>query len=164
MQNDLDINELFTIEVLSTYPDFRSRWNSQIFPIRRMRTIDLVRWLDAKAPPPERPSDPPVVHLQVASFWPYWDAFKIEFKLLLCTKNRKYSSLRRELRKQKGTAQPALVSVISAAIGANLGTMGVVIAPIVVMSLMTVLSIGREAYCRTVDIDSLIAIPPDPPD
>jgi hypothetical protein len=93
---------------------------------------------------------------------PFWEAFKVEFKLFLCTKNRKYQKLRREIAatvaESKDKAQPILVSMIAAAIGAKVGTLGVVIAPLVVISLMTVLTIGKEAYCRTVDVDSLIAL------
>jgi len=160
---DFDLYVVFTLDVLSRHPDFHPIWNSDFLNIHGMKTIDIVRWLNADAPPRERNPNYAYLITPRDSFWPYWEAFKVEFKVFLCTKNRKYSRLRRELGKQEGATQPALISLISATIGAQIGTIGVVIAPLVVLSVITVLKIGKEAYCRTVDIDSVIAVPPDKP-
>ena len=151
----LAVEEVFTFEVLSTYPPIRRMFsNDAMVPIRGMKTIDIVRWLDARAPPPDKP--PPN---QIPHHMPFWEAFKKEFKIFLCTKHRKYQRLRREISNHGGKTQAALVSLISASIGVNIGTLGVVVAPLVVVSLITVLKIGKEAYCKTVDLDALIAVP-----
>ena len=86
-------------------------------------------------------------------------AFKVEFKIFLCTRSRKYAGLRRDLAKGEGQSQRALVSLISTAIGAEMGRSALVLAPLVVVALITLLKIGKEAYCRTVNIDSLVVVP-----
>jgi hypothetical protein len=152
--DDFDIEGVFTLEVLASYPGIYSMFHHDIMNIEGMKTIDAVRWLAAKAPR-QRSLEIQPSHLQ------YWEAFKVKFKIFLCTKNKKYQNLRKEITKGERTAQVALVSSISSVIGSYLGTAGAVVAPLVVLSLISVIKIGKEAYCRTIDIDSLIAVPKD---
>jgi hypothetical protein len=148
-----NIEDVFTIDILSTYPSF-GRYGFE--SIHGFKTIDAVRWLDARAA-----KKPPVQH--IPHHMGYWDAFKSEFKIFLCTKDRKYKALRSRVKKLGTAGQVATVAAISDVIAKNVGTTGIVVGTLVVVSLITVLKIGQEAYCKTIDIDSLVALPHDPP-
>ena len=84
----------------------------------------------------------------------YWRAFLNEFKIFLCTNDKKYASLRRELALVEGKSQAALVSVIAASIGASIGAIATVIAPLVKLSLIVVIRVSKEAFCRMQEIDT----------
>jgi hypothetical protein len=84
----------------------------------------------------------------------YWAAFKAEFRLFLCTKDKKYAALRRSLSSATAKSEAALVSAISAAIGAYIGAVAAVVSPLATLSLFVALRLGREAYCKAGDIDT----------
>jgi hypothetical protein len=69
-------------------------------------------------------------------------------KFSFVRKNRKYASLRRRLVLSGNESQTALVSVIAASIGARVGAIRAVIAPLVILSLIVVMRVGIEAFCR----------------
>jgi hypothetical protein len=155
---DLDINEVFSLEVLSAYPRLRIYLEEDPpFNALMWNTGDIVRWMALKAP---RREEPPREVLP--SHLGYWDAFKVEFKIFLCTKNRKYQTLRREVASHGKASQTVAVGLISGAIGAKLGTVAGVVTPLVIISLIIVLKLGKEAYCRTVDVDLLAPFSGDP--
>jgi hypothetical protein len=77
----------------------------------------------------------------------YWKRVKRELHLLICTNDQRYETLRRYIGKESKTTQIALVSTISASIGAYLGMAATVIGPFVTLGLMALLQIGRNAWC-----------------
>lgn len=77
----------------------------------------------------------------------YWRRVKTELHLLVCTNDRKYAALRKHLGKEGRTTQIAIVSSISAAIGAIIGTSAAVIGPFVTLGLMALLQVGTNAWC-----------------
>jgi hypothetical protein len=83
----------------------------------------------------------------------YWDAFKKEFHVLLCTKHRKYGKLRNNLAKSNDKAQLAVVSGISAAIAGSLGVVAGELVPICAICLIAVLKLGKEAFCQAKTLD-----------
>ena len=117
--NDLIIEEIFTYEVLVACPPIRQSLRStDVLDIRRMKTVDLVRWLDARAPPRRRVASnedggkPPVAR-PLPQHTPFWEAFKVEFKLFLCTKNRKYQKLRREIAAAAAESKSRSIKLLS---------------------------------------------------
>jgi hypothetical protein len=77
----------------------------------------------------------------------YWKRVKHELHLLVCTNDRKYATLRKHLGKEGRTTQVAIVSSISAAIGAIIGASAAVIGPFVTLGLMALLQVGTNAWC-----------------
>ena len=77
----------------------------------------------------------------------YWKRVKRELHLLICTNDQRYETLRRDIGKESKTTQIALVSTISASIGAYLGMAATVIGPFVTLGLMALLQVGRNAWC-----------------
>ena len=148
-EDDFDIATVFTLEVLNRYPELPIRGVRAATEFPRLWTVgDFVRWMAARAPkepPPKR----------IPSHLEYWERFKIEFRIFLCTRSRKYQKLRRQVAFHGLQSQTVAVSIISVAIGDQLGVFAGVITPLVVISSITVLSLGKEAYCRSVDVDRL---------
>jgi hypothetical protein len=70
---------------------------------------------------------------------------------LLCTKDKKYASVRSKLSKESGAAHTAIVSMIAAAVGAQLGLMSGLLVPLVALILVCILKVGKEAYCAGVE-------------
>ncbi len=77
----------------------------------------------------------------------YWKRVKRELHILICTNDRKYETLRRYIGKESKTTQVALVSTISASIGAYLGMAATVVGPFVTLGLMALLQVGTNAWC-----------------
>jgi hypothetical protein len=77
----------------------------------------------------------------------YWKRIKHELHLLVCTDDKKYAPLRKHLGKEGRSTQVAIVSSISAAIGAIIGASAAVIGPFVTLGLMALLQVGTNAWC-----------------
>jgi hypothetical protein len=76
-----------------------------------------------------------------------WRRVKHEMNLLLCTKDKKYAALRKQLSKEGAYTHGAIVSAIAAAVGASLGLVSGLLVPLVALMLVAMLKVGKEAYC-----------------
>ncbi|WP_156992244.1 hypothetical protein [Paraburkholderia oxyphila] len=83
----------------------------------------------------------------------YWELLKKEFRLLLCTNDKKYRALRKHLAKTGDKSQLAVVSAISAAVAASLSVTAAALVPVCAICLIAVLKLGKEAYCQTQNLD-----------
>jgi hypothetical protein len=79
----------------------------------------------------------------------YWNRVKRELHLLLCTKDKKYAALRRQLRSKGGHTQMVLVGTISASVGSSLGLGAGAVVPLAALCLIAALRVGVEAYCSS---------------
>ena len=79
----------------------------------------------------------------------FWEAVKVEFRILICTEDEKYSDLRKKLalESQKGTK--SAVALISASVGSILGVKATLLVGFCAVVLYGVLKVGKEAYCST---------------
>ena len=77
----------------------------------------------------------------------YWERVKEEIHILLCTNDQKYASLRHQLSSKGSRTQTAIVSTISAAVGAKAGFVAGAVVPLAALCLLAVLQLGKEAYC-----------------
>jgi hypothetical protein len=59
----------------------------------------------------------------------YWRQLKQEFRLFLCTKDKKYATLRRELGEKGKRSQTFVISALSAAMAHSLGVAAGVLTP-----------------------------------
>jgi hypothetical protein len=78
----------------------------------------------------------------------YWKRVRKEMNILLCTNDVKYKTIRSQLLKQGTATQTFIVSQISLAVGASLGTAAGAIVPLVAICLLGLLQVGKEAYCK----------------
>jgi hypothetical protein len=78
----------------------------------------------------------------------FWENVKDEFRLLVCTNDKKYRELRRLVKEKGGQTQVAIITAIASAIGAAVGVLASAIVPFVALLLIAMLKIGKEAFCR----------------
>jgi len=76
-----------------------------------------------------------------------WKEFKDEFHLFLCTNDRKYSKLRKDLQSKGSKTTTVVVSLISASLAQHFGTSAGLIVPFCALCLYTVFKVGVNAYC-----------------
>jgi hypothetical protein len=77
----------------------------------------------------------------------FWQRVNREVHILVCTDEKKYENLRKQIGKQTRVTQFSLVSSITTAIGVYLGVAASLIAPFVTLALMALLQIGKNAWC-----------------
>ena len=77
---------------------------------------------------------------------PFWVRFKAECHRFVCDETA-YSDDKKAFLSKVPVSKDVLISVMSGAIGANLGTAGTLVAPAVTLILFTVGRIGLNAYC-----------------
>jgi hypothetical protein len=78
----------------------------------------------------------------------YWDFVRSEMHAFLCTDDKRYKDLWKQvasLQKKSGTA---VVGVIAAFLGQLVGAPATVLAGFVAVCLYAAIKIGKEAYCR----------------
>jgi hypothetical protein len=73
-----------------------------------------------------------------------WERVKKEMHVLFCTDDSKYASLRK---KALGRNQTAIVSSLTVAIAAVIGTKAAAITPVVLMALYGFLEVGVNGWC-----------------
>jgi len=78
---------------------------------------------------------------------PFWNNFKEEFKKFICD-GEAYTEERNALLAEGPISNALMVSVISSAIGAQIGFAATLLAPAVVVLLYSIGKIGRNAYCN----------------
>jgi hypothetical protein len=78
----------------------------------------------------------------------YWSEVKKEIYLLLCTKDKKYSDIRSRFSKDSNTATTAVVSMLSAAIAAQIGVVAGIVTPLVSLLLYGILKLGLNSWCN----------------
>jgi hypothetical protein len=78
----------------------------------------------------------------------YWDYVRTEMRLFLCTDDKKYKSLWKQIDDMQKKSTTAIVGVIAAFLGSSLGAPATILAGFVAVCLYAVLKVGKEAYCR----------------
>lgn len=77
-----------------------------------------------------------------------WEAVKREFRLLCCTRDRKYQKLRTELASKASHTNGVLIGLIAASFQPELGVSGSAgIAALIAVAFAGLLKLGREALC-----------------
>ena len=77
----------------------------------------------------------------------YWDYVKLEMRALLCTDDKKYRALWKQVSELQKKSTATIVSVIAAFLGASIGASATLLAGFVAICLFGVLKLGKEAYC-----------------
>jgi len=82
----------------------------------------------------------------------YSTLFMNELRILICTDDPKYKDLRAQFPKiNKGTAGAA-ISSLSVAFASTLGVATIIIAPAIVLGLMTIAKVGVTAWCAQANV------------
>jgi hypothetical protein len=82
-----------------------------------------------------------------------WLEVKDQFRLLLCTDDRRYAALRRNLLSASSKSQLTIVSTISAALAGTFGVAAGALVPLCAICLIAALKLGKEAYCKGTELD-----------
>lgn len=99
--------------------------------------------------PPQMSSRPPTVasedHRPEKK---YWEFVKAEMHAFLCTDDKKYKSLWKEIKASRTGATSAVVGIISAFLAQSIGAVATVLSGFVAVCLFAAMKIGTEAYCK----------------
>lgn len=77
---------------------------------------------------------------------PFWERFRAECHKFICDETE-YSEDKKAILSEFPISKPLLISTMSGAIGASLGTTGTLVAPAVTLILFTIGRLGLNAYC-----------------
>lgn len=80
----------------------------------------------------------------------YWDYVKTEMRLFLCTDDKKYKNLWKQIDDMQKRSTTTIVGVIAAFLGSSLGAPATILAGFVAVCLYAALKVGKEAYCSLV--------------
>jgi hypothetical protein len=83
----------------------------------------------------------------------YWERLKKEFQLFVCTKDKKYASLRKDLGAKARGSQTVIVSTISAAMAHSVGVAAGILIPFCALCLLALARVGKEAFCKCTKLD-----------
>ena len=76
-----------------------------------------------------------------------WDYVKSEMRLFLCTDDKKYRALWKQITDVQKKSTTAIVGVIATFLGASVGASATLLAGFVAVCLYAALKVGKEAYC-----------------
>lgn len=80
----------------------------------------------------------------------YWAMVKDEIRLLVCTRDKKYTVLRKQIREAIKHSQAPVVAMISATLASSMGVAVGVISGLVAVAIFAIVKIGTNAYCATI--------------
>jgi len=83
----------------------------------------------------------------------YWSSLKLEFRLLVCTDDKKYAALRKQLEGFGKHADKAVVAAIATTMASVVGAFASVLASFVAILLIAFLKLGKEAFCGAETLD-----------
>lgn len=78
----------------------------------------------------------------------YWECVTAEIYLLVCTNDRKYATLRKQLDDSAIRAKTPVVWLVASGVSATLGISAALIAGLCAVALYGVIKVGKEAYCE----------------
>jgi len=87
----------------------------------------------------------------------FWKNFKSEFKVLLCTRDKKYADVRSKFKTLGSKSQITLTSTIAAALAPHLGIAAGLLVPFCAICLVAALRLGRAAFCKSLTFDVPVA-------
>lgn len=77
----------------------------------------------------------------------YWHFVKTEMHAFLCTEDKRYRELWKQIEALQKKSTTALVGIIAAFLGANIGAAATLLSGFVAVCLYAVIKVGKEAYC-----------------
>ena len=89
----------------------------------------------------------------------YWRALKKEFRLFLCTDDKRYADLRKKLDAAGTKSQTTIVSMIAASVAAHVGAVAGTLVPLCALILLAGARLGKNAICAELPLDIPIKEP-----
>ena len=77
----------------------------------------------------------------------YWEFVKAEMHVFLCTDDKKYKALWKQIADLQKKSTTAIVGIVATFLGASVGAPATLLAGFVAVCLYGVVKIGKEAYC-----------------
>lgn len=108
---------------------------------------DVARFMYFGGPFPPQASLKPPSREDLRPQKKYWDFVKSEMRIFLCTDDKKYRALWKQISELEKKSTTAIVGVIATFLGASIGAAGTLLAGFVAVCLFGALKVGKEAYC-----------------
>lgn len=86
----------------------------------------------------------------------YWHAVKDEIYLLICTDDKKYADLRKQLEKGEAKSSTAIVALITASLTFYIGMVAGIVVPLCALVLLAVTRVGKNAFCKDQELNEPI--------
>ena len=77
----------------------------------------------------------------------YWEFVKAEMQVFLCTDDKKYKALWKQITDLQKKSTTAIVGVVATFLGASVGATATLLTGFVAVCLYAAIKIGKEAYC-----------------
>lgn len=78
----------------------------------------------------------------------YWDYVKVEMQVFLCTNDKKYTALWKQLKSSASQSTTVIVGIIATFLGESIGAAGTLLTGFVAVCLFAAIKLGKEAYCN----------------
>ncbi len=78
----------------------------------------------------------------------YWEFVKTEMHVFLCTNEKRYRALWKEIENLRKKSTTAIVGVIATFLSASIGVAATFLSGFVAVCLFAALKVGKEAYCK----------------
>jgi hypothetical protein len=89
----------------------------------------------------------------VADVHALWVSIRQEMHLLCCTKDKKYSALRKKIAALSGKSQLTVTAAIASVVAAHVGILTASLAtPLCAIMLLAVLGVGKEVFCQRISV------------
>ena len=145
MTEKTDIASLFTIDdLVAQAPSLMAFRDIPQFQNLTMEEIVFSLDIQASADPSFRPGR-----------HQYWRHVKHELYIYFCTDDERYRSTRLQFAAEGEKIRTTAATILAGAIGGHLGTTVGMILPLVVLALIAISQIGKNAFCKSYDIDVL---------
>jgi hypothetical protein len=96
----------------------------------------------------KRPGSMIVTYVKEHARTRYWGNLKEEFRIFVCTSDRKYADLRKKVESSATKSQVTLTSTIAVAFSTHLGIAAGLLVPACALCLIALVKMGREAFCK----------------
>jgi hypothetical protein len=83
----------------------------------------------------------------------YWKSFKDEMRILICTDDEKYASLRKQLGSAGAKSQVVILTSVTAALAPYIGLAAGALVPMCAVTLLAIAQVGKNALCDGRDLD-----------
>lgn len=78
----------------------------------------------------------------------YWEFVKQEMHIFLCTDDKRYRALWKQIEDMKKRSTTAIVGVIATFLSASVGVAATLLTGFVAVCLFAAVKVGKEAYCK----------------
>jgi hypothetical protein len=91
----------------------------------------------------------------------HWYAVKHEIRLLVCTSDKRYDDLRKQIENVGTKSSTTVISLITASLTVHIGILAGILVPLTALALLMVARVGKNAFCTNQEFNVPIKKKPD---